>query len=123
MGNATKEKKSNQDLRTQSYEQMWACVSRCRRTCGRRRPRTPRLCGQSWGPLCQPLNDDSVEQVGFFQGLVLISQLFIGEGGHEDETGGSHRWPSIYYEEPDVTDPVQRDQTQRVTLLLHSLDK
>lgn len=81
------------------------------------------MCGQSWGPLCQPLNDDSVEQVGFFQGLVLISQLFIGEGGHEDETGGSHRWPSIYYEEPDVADPVQRDQTHRVTLLLHSLDK
>lgn len=66
----------------------------------------PRLRGQSWGPLCQPLNDDGVEQVGFFQGLVLISQLFIGEGGHEDEAGGSHRWPSIYYEEPDVTDPV-----------------
>lgn len=85
---------------------MWACVARRRRTRGRRRPRAPRLCGQSWGPLCQPLNDDSVEQVGFLQGLVLISQLFIGEGGHEDETGGSHRWPSIYYEEPDVTDPV-----------------
>lgn len=65
------------------------------------------LCGQSWAPLCQPLNDDSVEQVGFFQGLVLISQLFVGEGGHEDEAGGSHRWPSIHYEEPDVTDPVQ----------------
>lgn len=91
---------------------MWACVARRQRACGRRRPRTPQLCGQSWGPLCQPLDDDSVEQVGFLQGLVLISQLFIGEGGHEDETGGSHRWPSIYYEEPDVTDPVQRDQTQ-----------
>lgn len=70
-------------------------------------------CGERWVPLCQPLNDDSVEQVGFLQGLVLISQLFIWEGGHQDEAGRSHRWPGIDYEEPDVTDPVQRDQTQK----------
>lgn len=89
----------------------------------RRRPRARRLRGQSWGPLCQPLNDDSVEQIGFLQRLVLISQLFIGERGHEDETGGSHGWPSIYYEEPDVADPVQGEQTQGVTLSLHGLDR
>lgn len=70
-------------------------------------------CGETRVPLCQPLNNDSIEQVGFLQGLVLISQLFIGEGGHEDEAGGCHCWPGIYYEEPDVADPVRRDQTHR----------
>lgn len=80
------------------------------------RPKNPELQGGvslsgTAESLCQPLDDDSVEQVGFLQGLVLVSQLFVGEGGHEDEAGGSHRWPGIHYEEPDVTDPVQRDQT------------
>lgn len=70
-------------------------------------------------PLCQPLHDDGVEQVGFLQGLVLVSELFVGEGGHEDEAGGCHGWPGVHYEEPDVTDPVQRDQTHRGILLLN----
>lgn len=70
-------------------------------------------------PLCQPLHDDGVEQVGFLQGLVLVSELFVGEGGHEDEAGGCHGWPGVHYEEPDVADPVQRDQTHGGILLLN----
>lgn len=51
------------------------------------------------------MHDDSVEKVGFLQGLVLISQLFVREGCHKDKAGGSHGRPGIHDEEPDVTDP------------------
>jgi len=123
MGNATKEKKvqprpKNPELRADvslcGTAEVHAQGETTHAHCGQ-------ACGERWAPLCQPLNNDRVEQVGFLQGLVLISQLFIWEGGHEDEAGGSHRWPSIYYEEPDVTDPVPRDQTRKVSLLLNSL--
>lgn len=59
----------------------------------------------SRGRLCQPLHDDGVEQVGFLKGLVLISQLFVREGSHEDKASGSHGRPGVHDEQSDVTDP------------------
>lgn len=51
------------------------------------------------------MHDDGVEQVGFFKGLVLISQLFVRESSHEDKAGGGHGRPGVHNEESDVTDP------------------
>lgn len=55
--------------------------------------------------LCKPLHDDGTGQVGFLQGLALVSQLFVWEGGHEDKAGGSHGRPGVHDEESDVADP------------------
>lgn len=113
-GNKTKEK-TNVQLSTKNPE------LRCRRTTGllgvhngggeggpHRAPRL--LVGAAReaaaGGLCQPLHDDSIEQVGFLQGLALICQLFVRKGGHEDKAGGSHGWPGVHNEESDIADPA-----------------
>jgi hypothetical protein len=51
------------------------------------------------------MTDDSIEKIGFLQGLVLISQLFVRDGNHKDKIGGSHSCLGIHDEEPDVVIP------------------
>ena len=55
--------------------------------------------------LCCRMTDDSIEKIGFLQGLVLISQLFVRDGNHKDKIGGSHSCLDIHDEEPDVVIP------------------